>query len=390
VARQVRIVSGVVAEHVPHNDLAGRGRAPASFHFVVEEVARQHIAVDLCTHEQHLVGIRCAHRRNDVTRLCEPERLRPHVRVARQHGLSVVRGISLLRVDGRRSFTTFHAKLPFKKGKCSILPALFGIWIYHCQRHCLLTFAEVPTREIEVEENDDRKDFTAGERGRTLRAVKQTVADVKKATEIILAKTAKKEKDPRGRVAMVSSSGLVAGDTEVGECGRDRSTLTVLRFLVAEVVSSDFGYLHEASATARTDREPIPRVSSLGIIVGASDDDFPIAAADLPRPKGANVNLHPQYAGVEAQQEQEERANMKRAVIVGAVACGFILGAVVGHLTPAHAQFDSGKGKVYINEDRSPGFGSGQVPVAITGSQVVGFSCVVEKDDSEKCYVASK
>jgi hypothetical protein len=77
---------------------------------------------------------------------------------------------------------------------------------------------------------------------------------------------------------------------------------------------------------------------------------------------------------------------MKRVTAVSAVLIGFALGAVMGHLAPVHAQY-AGQAKVYITEDTSPGFGS--LPVSITGSQVVGFSCIEEKDDSQKCYIAS-
>jgi hypothetical protein len=49
-----------------------------------------------------------------------------------------------------------------------------------------------------VEENDDRKDFTPGERGRTFKAAKQTVADVKKAAAVLSAESADKPKKSRG------------------------------------------------------------------------------------------------------------------------------------------------------------------------------------------------
>jgi hypothetical protein len=37
------------------------------------------------------------------------------------------------------------------------------------------TLTDAELREIEMEENDDRKDFTPGERGRTFKAAQQTV-----------------------------------------------------------------------------------------------------------------------------------------------------------------------------------------------------------------------
>jgi hypothetical protein len=78
--------------------------------------------------------------------------------------------------------------------------------------------------------------------------------------------------------------------------------------------------------------------------------------------------------------------NMKRAAMVGAVLCGFILGAAMGHLTPVQAQF-LGQSQIYIDKDTSPRFPGAGVPIA--GSHVVGFSCVVTKDDDQTCYIAS-
>jgi hypothetical protein len=52
-------------------------------------------------------------------------------------------------------------------------------------------------REIELEENENRKDFTAAERERTFAKSKQLVEDAQRAEEIISG--APPEKDPRGR-----------------------------------------------------------------------------------------------------------------------------------------------------------------------------------------------
>jgi hypothetical protein len=82
---------------------------------------------------------------------------------------------------------------------------------------------------------------------------------------------------------------------------------------------------------------------------------------------------------------------MKRTIsIVGAVLCGFVIGAVAGRITPVKAQYGT-QGKVYIDKDTSPGFGSGSVPVTIQGSQIVGFSCVATGSNGEDqtCFVAS-
>jgi hypothetical protein len=56
------------------------------------------------------------------------------------------------------------------------------------------TLSDGELREIESEENEDRKDFTPGERGRTFKAAKQTVADVKKAAEVLSAQNADKQR----------------------------------------------------------------------------------------------------------------------------------------------------------------------------------------------------
>jgi hypothetical protein len=63
---------------------------------------------------------------------------------------------------------------------------------------------------------------------------------------------------------------------------------------------------------------------------------------------------------------------------------GFLLGVMFTHQTPVEAQ--SGL-QVYITNDNSPGFGS--LPTSVPGSHVVGFSCVQQREDDSKCFVAS-
>ena len=60
-------------------------------------------------------------------------------------------------------------------------------------------------RAFELEENENRKDFTAAERRRTFAASKQMVEDAERADAIISGAPPKKRTDPRGRKSKGSS-----------------------------------------------------------------------------------------------------------------------------------------------------------------------------------------
>jgi len=64
-----------------------------------------------------------------------------------------------------------------------------------------------------------------------------------------------------------------------------------------------------------------------------------------------------------------------------AIVIGILIGMTFTHQPVVQAQANT---NVYIEKDRSPGIGSSSIP----SSKIVGFSCVIDKDDDGQCFIA--